>query len=94
MKRQFFYFKFIHRPEYGESRLEVEGNTEGIVSITDIEEERVYEGILPRGPYKKVDGEVQKVDIGILDLPALIHMLQLVVKTSEKAPKKVFGKGD
>ncbi len=88
MSRQFFYYKFLHRPEYGESRLEVEGNTEGIVTIKDIEEERVYEGLLPRGPYKKVDGEVESVSIGLCEVPALIHMLQLVQKMSEEAPKK------
>ncbi len=88
MSRPFFYFKFVHRYKYGFGRLEVRGNTEGLLSITDTEEEREYEGVLQRGPFKMVDGEVQKLEIGLLDVPSLIHMLQLAVKTSEEAPKE------
>ncbi len=87
-KHQFFYFKFLHRCDYGLSRIEVTGNTEGLVTIKDIEIDREYEGMLSRGPFKEVDGEVQKLDLGLHDIPALIHMLQLALRTSEGAPKK------
>ncbi len=88
MSRPFFYFKFLHRCKYGMDRIEVTGNTEGILTIKNTDIEREYEGLLPRGPFKEVDGEVERLGIALTDAPALIHMLQLAVKTSEEAPKE------